>query len=372
MNNKRIILGLAGLAVIAMASTSAHALEQGDHTFNGFGTLGLTYMGGEADGRGYGINGQIDDQVNGDALTRLGVQASYGVTDDISVTGQLVAKAVQDTWKLSPEWLYGAYRLNDNFTFRAGRLRVPVYMYSEVLDVGYAYPWLSLPNDVYDNIDLTNYEGVDMLYTRETSLGQFNMQIGAGQAENRKSFIYGDMTDIDYKDIRTIGMGLKTDMYGSFNASLSEADVSIAQGKPLAGRFTSLGYQYDDGVWVANAENTDLVIEGPGNDNESFYVMGGRRFGSFLAHVTYGGQVDDDEGKQRSMTYGLNYNVSPTVTLKGEYKHVETTGNYDGSFSKTVDDLKSEGLYKATSGALGSAPTSYDGDIFAIGVSFVF
>ena len=51
------------------------ALEQGEALINGFGTVGVTHLGGEDDGRSYGISGQTNDSRRGDQLSKFGAQA---------------------------------------------------------------------------------------------------------------------------------------------------------------------------------------------------------------------------------------------------------------------------------------------------------
>ena len=125
------------LAVACLAATPAFALDQGDYRFNGFGTLGFTHLGGEEDGRSYGIQGQTNDSWRGDQLSKFGAQFSYGLTDTLGVTVQATAKAEQDEWKANLEWAYLSWQADDNLMLRGGRLRSPVFMYSETLDVGY-------------------------------------------------------------------------------------------------------------------------------------------------------------------------------------------------------------------------------------------
>ena len=52
----------------------------------------------------------------------------------------------------------------------------------------------------------------------------------------------------------------------------------------------------------------------------------------------------------------LNYSLNANVTLKSEYKRVESTRNYNGSFVP----------------AYNAAEPTFDGDIFSIGADFVF
>lgn len=89
------VLGLA----ICLASVPAFALEQGETRINGFGTVGVTHLGGEDDGRAYGISGQTNDSWRGDQLSKFGAQLSYGITDTVGITLQSTAKAYGDEWK---------------------------------------------------------------------------------------------------------------------------------------------------------------------------------------------------------------------------------------------------------------------------------
>lgn len=374
------VLGLA----ICLASTPALALEQGEYRLNGFGTAGLTYLGGEDDSKGYGVNGQTTDSWRGDQLSKLGGQFQYGITDTIGFTAQGTIKAAQDEWQANVEWLYLSWQASDNLMVRTGRLRTPVYMYSESIDVGFSYPWLRLPDEVYSQVQLSNYEGADVVYNLPVSFGTVSFQVAGGMAKNRDIFAVDDMHDIDYNDIFGGNISLSTNDFGTFRAGYVEADIKAnveddvtvpflgninVSLNPLdhqKGKFTSFGYQYDNGTWLTANEWTSRVIEADGSGStDAFYLMGGRRFGEFLPHVTYA-QLDEDAGRQNSWTFGLNYNLMPTVVLKGEYKRVETSGDsYEGVFvrnaQQTVDDR------------LGLAPAhNFDGDIFSVGVDFVF
>ena len=372
-----------------LASTSAFALDQGEYRFNGFGTAGITHLGGEDDGRSYGVNGQTNDSWRGDQLSKLGGQFQYGLTDTVGVTVQATAKPEQDNWKANLEWAYLSWQATDALTLRAGRLRSPVYMYSETLDVGFTYPWLRLPDEVYSQVQVSNYEGADALYTLPLSFGSVSFQVAAGQAVNRNIFAADDLYDIDYKKIFAANVSLATNDFGTVRLGYTEADIntdiSAAVVTPFGvrtvglnqlddqkGKFTSIGYQYDNGTWLTSNEWTSRVIERDGEGStDAFYLMGGRRFGDFLAHVTYA-QLDEDQGRQTSWTYGLNYNVTPTVIVKSEYKRVDTTGGYGGVFVESAQESYNHAAYAQTGGLFGSPARNYDGDIISVGVDFVF
>ena len=138
------------------------------------------------------------------------------------------------------------------------------------------------------------------------------------------------------------------------------------------GKFTSIGYQYDNGTWVSSNEWTSRMIENDGMESiDSFYLMGGRRFGDFLPHVTYA-QLDDNGGRQSSWTLGLNYQAAPTVVVKGEYKRVDTKNGYDGVFTRNAQEVFDNAVYDLSAGTRGAPARNYDGDIVSVGVDFVF
>ena len=386
-------LRVAGLAAVCLAATPAFALEQGEHRFNGFGTVGFTHLGGEDDGRSYGVQGQTNDSWRGDQLSKFGAQLSYGITDTLGVTVQATAKAQQDEWKANLEWAYLSLQANDRLMLRAGRLRSPVYMYSESLDVGYSYPWLRLPDEVYSQVQVTNYEGVDAVYTMPLSYGSVTFQLAGGQAKNRDYYAYDEQFDIDYGKLFGASVSLASNDFGTLRIGYVEADIKtdisgtvdatalgFGASEPLSllnldkekGKFTSIGYQYDNGTWISSNEWTSRLIENDGMEAiDSFYLMGGRRFGDFLPHVTYA-QLDDNSGRQSSWTLGLNYQAAPTVVIKGEYKRVDTKNGYDGVFTRNAQEVFDNAAYDLSGGAVGAPARNYDGDIVSVGVDFVF
>ncbi len=344
---------------ICLASTSAVAVEQGEYSLNGFGTAAISRLGGANDAHGYGISGQTTDSWRGDQLSKLGGQVRYGLTDQLSATAQAVLKPEQDEWKLNLEWAYLAYEFNEQMSVRAGRLRPNAFTFSETLDVGYSYPWLRLPDEVYMQMPINNFEGADALYSLPLSLGILNLQFSYGQAKDREIFIHplDQRLDIDYKELLTASVGLATNELGTLRYSYTETDLVIEDGQPFKGKFTSIGHQYDNGTWVSNAEAIER--RSVAGTNEAFYIMLGRHFGDFLPHVTYAQLEQQDAGGQNSWTYGLNYSLSPSVTLKSEYKRVEFTDAYRGFTGAFVRDYS-------------SAQPTFDGDMFSVGADFVF
>lgn len=377
---------LLGLAILMAASSQAMALGQGDVLANGFGSVGFTHLGGEHESHGFGIKGQTTDSWRGDQLSKIGGQLQYGVTDDVTATLQVKAQDAQDEWKPEVSLAYLSWKTTDNLTLRGGRLGLPIYMLSETISVGQSYPWLRLPDEVYSLVQADNMEGFDAIYKVPLSFGAVSYQVGVGQAHNRKYFANDQKFDIDYDSTAYANVLLETNDFGSFRYSYAQADLTMKVEDDVmtpfgarhqvfgaydrtTGKFLSMGYVFDNGTWVANAEKVALLVE-HAQRTDSYYVMGGHRFGDFLPHVTYA-ESEVGESKQHSMSYGLNYTLSPKVVLKSEYKKVSTNNGYRGNFSKDSQDLVDNAI-NAQNSRFGSPANSFDGDIFSVGVDFVF
>lgn len=366
--------------ILLLSSPPLLAEDTGDFIFNGFGTLGVSRLGGEDNGRSYGTQGQVNHRWRGDELSRLGGQFTYYFRDDLEATAQIKAAADQDSWGLDLDWLYLAWQATDRLTLRAGRLRNPVYMYSETLNVGVTYPWLRLPDEVYYQLQIANYEGVDLLYNIPLTFGSLTWQVSGGQAHNRDHFIHDDQHDMDYSKLFGINATLTTHAWGTFRIAYSEASLDMRLpymegtwlegiSKDVKGKYTALGYQYDDGVWMAASEATRMVVEGLTPSYNAFYIMAGRRFGNLEAHLTYGQLDDEFTGRQSSWNWGLNYRLSPTVIIKSEYKRVDNANESQGVFVRGGEEYL-EALTRKE--VLGQPMRTFDGDILSFGIDFLF
>ncbi|MCO7187958.1 MULTISPECIES: hypothetical protein [unclassified Pseudoalteromonas] len=123
--------------------------------------------------------GQYDNDITFNAESILAVQAVVDLNEKFSVTAQLVAKGVDD---FEPEfdWYYVTYQASDQLTLMAGRRNIPMYYFSEFSEVGYAYPWMRPPSNLYW-WQVTQFNGVHAMYSFD--LGDYS---------NTLTFFYGN------------------------------------------------------------------------------------------------------------------------------------------------------------------------------------
>ena len=145
-------------------------LANEDLSINGFLSVGAS----KSDADAVYYEG-IADEVSFEPDTVVGVQFSAPVTDMVSCTTQLLASGNKDTYDFAADWAYADFSVGDSASIRAGRVKLPVFMASEYLEVGAAYPWVRPPEEVYSVVPVSAFSGVSAHYTG--NFGNFDFSI---------------------------------------------------------------------------------------------------------------------------------------------------------------------------------------------------
>ncbi len=304
-NRKKNHLACA-IALVMVAPFS----NASDVNFSGFLSVGGGMLDDE-DAVAYG--GYDEDDLTFDR-NLLGLQVSGQVSEKVTATAQLIARSNND-YQVDAEWAYLSWQANDFVKVRAGRLRTPFYMYSDFLDVGYSYAWITPPQEVY-YLPFNNVDGVDVYLTGtlgifDTSLqayfGSFNDDLVLGGAATdaetrnqiglsgtlgkdwwtlRAAYHQADLTidvsGIPISQTATLGGFVNTLRTFGFN---SNADRVLVEEDGVT--FAEVGINIDTGRFVAAAEHVEFD---PGDailsKNIREYVMVGVRAGDWLIHFT--------------------------------------------------------------------------------------
>ena len=273
----------------------------------------------------------------------FGLQATGQVNEKVSATAQYIARSEND-YGVGAEWAYLTYQATENSKIRAGRLRTPLYIYSDFLDVGFAYHWTSPPREVY-YLPFNNVDGVDFYYTRalgsvdasfQAYYGSFDQEFMELDFKNRSQIgvattlardwwtiraahHQGDLTvegagvDQLVGGLQQLGTALKIDVSSNINAFKVDEERHT---------FSEVGLTIDTGRFVAAAEY--IVMDGSLGmlgEHVRYFVMGGVRTGNWLFHVTTS-KADD---KRTRAENGLPV-IAPTAKLIGAIQ-TTTRGN---------------------------------------------
>jgi len=362
---------LATAVLSVLASTSAQAIQ-----FDGFMTAGaakIVSMDDADSGNiyigGLGDRGIIED-LSFEKDTRFGLQISSDVSENMSVVAQLLGRGDQGNFNAVIEWAYIDYEFHDTTSLHVGKIKQPVYLVNDYVEVGYAYPWIRPPQEVYLlNNPLNTVNGIELLLQFPVGPGTLSFQPYLGS--NRDEIPNGGGAYFEAENI--YGMDVKYSGRGySVHASGFQCDV-IVTGQPfvmsanLVGgealvdlngskgdcEVVAAGFNLDIRNFVAYAEwtqrtTTDTLSQAFG-DTEAYYATLGYRIGKFLPHITYasitgeastvglptdgaaqvvGGPFDGAYLNypvpiQTSITAGLRYEVNDSAALKIEYQVVD-------------------------------------------------
>ncbi|MBV1877634.1 MAG: hypothetical protein KUG79_08330 [Pseudomonadales bacterium] len=362
----------------------------GEITYNGFLSVGGGQLIDDDEITSYA---GFDGKWKSDPDTVFALQISAPLSDKLKGTAQFIAKG-SDSYNVEAEWAYVTYNISDQWDVRAGRLRAPLFSYSDFLDVGYAYPFIRPPTEVY-RILFTTITGVDTLYN--TSFGNWdaNFQFYYGRLD-ASTFLAGEELFFDLADFTGVNAVFTYDWL-SFRATYNLApkltiplpaaargllDAIAGSGFPTVaealdvvdetGAFYGVAMNIDLHDWLLSVEYTEVDFEDQSlfSDDEAWYFLVGKRMGDFTYHITYeyrkqtpdlgflDGFADDSviallgglplkptvlasvrQAENNVLTFGVRYDFTPGASLKVEFADIEFENlNQDGTLiSFSVD-----------------------------------
>lgn len=373
---------------------------------NGFMTAGVSH-GDDAIDAGY----EIDDNPNfrGDALA--GLQFNYALGENSSAVVQLVSRSRgNESWETNAEWAYIDYGLSDNLDVRMGRLRIPLYLYSETIDVGYSYPWVRPPVQMYQTI-LTSYDGADMLYKFSTGSVNHTLQPFAGSSTNNHQVDrpYGYFAvpvppnpfgitsmsaelQVDFKDLYGITLNSTynnwttklTTMHLTLDGTLYAVDNigtvgggGILAGSPLAQVSDNLDYyaagaMYDDGALLAMLEAATIRADRETLFGDSVEGQGtlGYRIGKWTPYTTYAWAQSINDASKFAQSFGATPNRNMKSVSLGVRR--ELTDQLDAKFEWTnYYDLENNGFLSPGASSLNGS-LGDDANVYTFTLDAVF
>lgn len=315
--------------------------------FNGFFSTGYARASNDAGYAGFTDETEVND------LSLFALQGSFDVTSKSQIVMQLVGRGADD-WEPQVEWAYLSHRPTNNLQIRAGKMRIPFFMYSDSLEVGYAQPWARPPQSVYGPIAVTSYVGADASYNWNFDNSSLNANFFTGFSDED-----GNSGDVQLRNIAGLNLTW-TDYVWTFRgvAATAEADIDatrLAAQAPAGtnvdtviadgdrGNFFGLGASYDDGSWQIIGEVTRVELDGKFADTDSAYLSVGHRFGSWTPYVAFGWleSKDDDERlgfvttsggtplapesilnyQREDYSVGTRWDITPGVAVKFDVTH---------------------------------------------------
>ncbi|AQS35846.1 Gram-negative porin [Shewanella psychrophila] len=266
-----------------------------------------------------------DKEINFENDSKIALQFSADLGEGLRATAQVISRGSND-FKPEFEWAYISYDISDNFMLMAGRQRFNLYKYSDYIDVGYAYHWITPPRGVY-SLPFNSGEGVGLLYNDlwgETEAGLTYKYITSSISDYQpigsdatpspfsakghiinlsfitEAFEYGLniglIEEYSYELPDLLALGAAISDTGVFPQEIVDDLLPIDDGATLIG--AHIKYNADN--WFMLAEYTVTELDPSSlSDTTSGYISGGVIFNDLTFHLTYG----VDEGTPQMDAY---------------------------------------------------------------------
>lgn len=311
--NQKISLTLLALVLYTAGAHAADPVPS-IFSFNAFGTLGVAHSSEEkADfiSTGFKPNGAGYSQAwSLDVDSLIAGQLTARITPKLSAIVQVIAEQnYDDTYTPHVEWANIKYQFTPDFSVRAGRIVLPVFMVSDSRKVGYSNPWVRTPVELYSLVPITTSDGVEASYrirvseftnTFQASYSRSTTKLPAASrggsvkakdawgisytGEYRNATIhlaYHRTNKLIYESIKPLFDGFR--QFGAEGIVI--ADRYDPNDKPVT--FIGIGGIYDPGAWFVTAEWGYTKSNSLLGERTAWYVSGGYRFGKFTPYLTY-------------------------------------------------------------------------------------
>ncbi len=176
------------LAFLIPAVLACGGAAAADFTLTGFGTVGYA-----ASDQNFQYLRYIDKGGTLKADSLIGLQGEARFDPQWSATVQVVASAPRmrdDGYAAQVRWAFASYRPNNEWLFRAGRLRPPVLINTQNAEVGVTFDQARLPVEVYSLSPVFDVDGgaITRSWTQENSETNLDAYLGQTKVKFRAPF----------------------------------------------------------------------------------------------------------------------------------------------------------------------------------------
>ncbi|ATE61067.1 hypothetical protein [Thauera sinica] len=379
-------------AIIPALTLWALAASAGDDrqmlSLSGFATLGFVATD-EADMRftRVGVDRPGSERPDTGPDSVIGVQGNLRLGESSAAVLQFVSRENTDgSYQPRPTLAFLSHQFTPALAARVGRLRIPFFMQSDSININYAHPWVRPPEEVYGLSPFADLDGLDLLYRVRT--GNTDIELHPFLGTSRISLY----PDTKARLRRVAGVNL-TMTRGDLSVHVGHAEaeleinwhdpfytglspilralgrndiVSRMSGDDGVVRFSSAGFQWDDGQWLLIGEYARRRAQRYANSAHAWQFTVGHRFGAVTPYAVVARHSQDeavigaeqlnslppgfDELRaglagfnasrnlaQRSITAGVRWDVRDNTAVKAEFTRARTDTNAWGTFDPAGD-----------------------------------
>ena len=302
---------------------------------------------------------QLSDHISLEYDSKYGVNLRTQLSEDIEGAAQLLANGRDGNFDMEAEWAYVSYALSDSLRLRIGKLNLQTFLLSDYIEVGFLYPWVRPPEEVYGLNPMRNFPGVELMHTSRFGQSTLTSQFFIGSSQVNIS------PSTRFKAVNGFGINFQLDA-PNYSLRLGGITPVVELVQSASGNFTggsfdeedrmymvTAGYSFDLSGFISYGEYISVTAEDETGrifpDQTGYYMTFGYQYNSWLPFVTFasnGGESNyapsllDPSSTvttaadgyqpnplvlQDSISFGLRYDVNDYAAVKFEVKTIDPT-----------------------------------------------
>ncbi len=297
---RKKLLGVLAVSLFALSPIAAAEVQ-----INGFASV-VMGIDLEDDGKSQYGNRTVDNLQE----SKVALQWTADLEKGMRFVGQTMARGDAGTgFALNYDWAYFDFNVGDSAKVKFGRLRIPFYKYSDYLDVGYAYHWISPPNSMY-TLSFSNMDGVSYQHNLEMGGMEHALTVAVGAYQGILN-LAGVPADSALENLIAINWSTTMDNHEMYIA-YAQADVYVPAAAAVGlsglaanpsdvlingdyGHFLGIGYKGGFGDVNVFFEYSQVgVDDSVFGDDAGGYLGVSYTMEDYIYHITYGTRATDE------------------------------------------------------------------------------
>ena len=317
------------------------------------------------------------DKVSLNKDSTYGLKLAVDFTEWFSINTQVEGLGGND-FKPELTWLYARFDIMQNWSVDIGRKALPLYYYSDFLNVRYAMPWVRVSGDIY-GWPLTSYNGISTSFLGDLGDGSYRISAWVGEEEDKDNRSYRELywggSDKYYiKWSEMVGLSFEYDydwVSARVVAMTSKASEEVRYTNDVAvdWGYIDVDELYDDYGTPANGkgwgvvsdkvrqnfygaslmiDHNDMLLQLEANmfdsddyESQAYSIATGYRFGNITPMIGFSSfkDKDPDFGRQINTTTSLvvRWDFIESMALKVQYDFLNDKTQWpaydDGKFT---------------------------------------
>jgi len=349
---RKKLLGAITASLFALSPLAAAEVQ-----FNGFASIvsGIDLDDDDADER---YNSRTIDNLQ---QSRVALQWSADIEKGIRFVGQTMARGDAGSgFSLNYDWAYFDFNIGASAKLKVGRLRIPFYKYSDYLDVGYAYHWITPPRAMYSlsfsNVDgfgyQQNFQNGALEHSLNVVFGTYQGDLILGGVDTPSSLenLLAVNWSAAFNNHEFYAAYARADVYIPATAAISLSALTSAPNDVLVngdyGHFFGLGYVGTFGDIGIFSEYSQVGIDDSIlTDSSGGYLSASYTMDNYTYHITY--EFQENEGKTFTAANTGAAGPAQLAGLNANAKALGGRGNHGTANTITIGARKDLGASTA-------------------------